>query len=136
MYGSNQIFITRSSRLFAGDSIGGLFGFTVHFRLTDYFKFLDSQGIGYQITSSWRSKDINQAVGGAEYSKHLTGSAVDFVLVDKNIVIPPNFEGLSVQNHSTHWHVEAKQPLQKNLVVYWWYAIFLIPAYFLLKKFL
>lgn len=42
------------------------------------------------ITSGYRSKDLNKAIGGSEYSQHMKGEAADFVV--KDIPTPKVFD--------------------------------------------
>lgn len=38
-------------------------------------------GVAFRVTSVWRSSDQNEAAGGVQTSRHLTGEAADFVPV-------------------------------------------------------
>lgn len=72
-------------------------------------KVRDAVGIPITITSGWRSKAHNTAVGGASSSQHLTGKAADVRIQGlepkfANIYLAKygNFKGFGIANTYTH----------------------------------
>lgn len=56
--------------------------FTTYFDTT--YAFFKELGFTLSLNSGYRNYEVNKAVGGAEYSQHKSGSAIDIILVDKN----------------------------------------------------
>src|SRR5574343_1087265 len=78
-------------------------------------------GVPFIITSGWRSKEKNAAVGGAENSAHLTGEAADLKCDSSPVrleiisaLIAVGFTRIGIGK--THIHVDISETLPQNVL--------------------
>lgn len=80
-------------------------------------KLRTSVGVGFKITSGFRTKEQNDKVHGAKDSRHLIGGAADIRHVEWNGYTRRKFvmmalnQGFSVGIYQAHFHVDDRQGL-------------------------
>jgi zinc D-Ala-D-Ala carboxypeptidase len=75
-------------------------------------------GIPFKVTSGYRCKNHNRAVGGASDSQHVKGTAVDIACsnsADRAIIIKAlldsGFTGIGIAKHFVHGDIRDAKPL-------------------------
>ena len=78
----------------------------------------DRAGIPFKITSGYRCKNHNRAVGGAVDSQHLKGTAVDIAcsnsadrLIIIKALIQAGFTGIGIAKHFVHGDIRNSEPV-------------------------